>query len=446
MLTTKTKIARILNIAIPSALQSGLDMLNLFLALFFLAKISPLSFTALSLGANYIIIFYPISAIFGIGANVLMSRRYSAKKYFEMNLVYATLLYSAIIFSLPLLFITYLGIPLYLQALDLSTELYTATYSYVLITIFALPAIIAKNVIISSFAAIGDTKQPFYIKVIMTFLSVFGNVILIQGAFGIEGKGLFGAAVVSVFISYLELIALLLLVKFSKTPIRLLFMFRLHFLLNGLKVAIPTGIERIFTIISLNIILFFVGKYAIVYGDSAMNGFQAGTKIEGFALIPGFSFTLAIMSLMGQCIGVKDYKLGFEYTKLCAIVASIVLGICGLLLALFAEQFSLLFMSEDSVAIEISSMYLIIIGLSQIPLILSFIYDGALRGAGWTQIPLFINIISISLFRLLPMLIASTQGWHLYSLFIIIFIETYIRAIIFYVVFQSGIWRKKKNI
>ncbi|STQ85960.1 MATE family efflux transporter [Helicobacter muridarum] len=446
MSTTRAKIANILNIAIPSALQSGLDMLNLFIALFFLSNISPLYFTALSLGANYIIIFYPVSAIFGIGANVLMSRRYGAKNYTEMNEVCSTMLYSALIFCIPLLLVSYIGIPLYLQALDLSYELYSLSYSYVLITIFAIPAIMVKNIIISAFAATGDTKPPFYIKIVMTCLSIIGNSILINGAFGIDSMGLFGAAAISVFISYLELLALFLLIKFSKTRLELLLVFRWIFLKNGLKVAIPTGLERIFTIISLNVILIFVGKYAEIYGDSAINGFQAGAKIESFAFVPGFSFMLAIMSLMGQCIGVKDYKLAFEYTKLCAILSSIILGLCGILLAVFARPLSLIFMSKDLIAVDISAMYLIIIGLSQIPLILSFVYDGALRGAGWTQIPLFVNIISISLFRLLPMLIATSQDWHLYSLFVIIFIETYIRAAIFYIIFRSGVWQKKRNL
>ena len=59
-LTKKIQIKRILNIAIPSGLQSGLDMLSLSLALFYLGSISSLHFTALNTGAKYIIVFYPV--------------------------------------------------------------------------------------------------------------------------------------------------------------------------------------------------------------------------------------------------------------------------------------------------------------------------------------------------------------------------------------------------
>lgn len=440
------QIKRILNIAIPSGLQSALDMLSVSLALFYLGNMSSLHFTALSTGAKYIIVFYPISAIFGIGTNVLMSRRFGAKNYAEMNKVYATMLWSATFISLPMLFLIYFGIPTYLHLFNLSDVLYDLTYSYVSLTVFALPAIIIKNVLISGFAATGDTKRPFFIKVGLTLLSMLGYYVLIDGRFGFPQLGLIGAAYVTLCISYLELFALFMLPYFVKTKLTLLFHFHKTFLFNAFKVGIPTGLERIFTIMSLNVVLIFVGSYAFLYEDSAMTGFQAGTTIEGFSFVPGFGFMVAVMSLIGQSIGAKNYKRAHEYTKLCAILASIMMAICGMILVVFAEPLSQIFIHDDMLGVEISVYYLIAVGLSQIPLILSFVYDGALRGAGYSHIPLFINIASISIFRLLPMWLCVYFLWNLYILFLIIFLETYIRALLFYIVFRSGIWKKPKDI
>lgn len=440
------QIKHILNIAIPSGLQSGLDMLSVSLALFYLGSISSLHFTALGIGAKYIIVFYPISAIFGIGTNVLMSRRFGAKNFVEMNKVYATMIYSACVVSVPMLFVIYLGIPIYLHLFELSQSLYQLTYSYVSLTIFALPSIIIKNVLISGFAATGDTKHPFFIKIVLTFMSMLGYSILINGKFGLPQLGIIGAAYVTLFISYLELLVLLILPRFVQTKLSLLAYFNKEFLIGAFKVGIPTGLERIFTIVSLNVVLVFVGYYSVIYNDSAMSGFQAGTTIEGFSFVPGFGFMVAVMTLVGQSIGAKNYKRVYDYTKLCVIISSILLGICGVILATFAEPLSKIFIHDDLIGIKISVSYLIAVGLSQIPLILSFVYDGALRGAGFTQIPLFINIISISIFRLLPMWICANFGWSIFILFGIIFVETYIRAFIFYMVFRSGVWKNPKNL
>ena len=66
---------------------------------------------------------------------------------------------------------------------------YTLLHSYVSLTIFALPSII-KNVLISGFAATGDTKRPFFIKIFLTLLSMLGYYLLIEGRFGFSSLGL----------------------------------------------------------------------------------------------------------------------------------------------------------------------------------------------------------------------------------------------------------------
>ena len=204
MLSRRDKIKNILNIAVPSGLQMCLDVVTLFCALFFLSNISLLHFTALSLGSNYILIFYPLSAVFGIGANVLMSHRYGIKAYDDMNLAFSTMFHSALVLSLPVLLVAYLGIAFYLRELHLEGELYDLSFYYVSLTTFAIPAIMLKTVISSGFAATGNTRRPFYVKIAMTALSILGYAILVEGRLGIEGLGLFGAALVSLVVSYLE--------------------------------------------------------------------------------------------------------------------------------------------------------------------------------------------------------------------------------------------------
>ena len=444
-LSKRLKIKRVLNIALPSAMQSALDMLSFSIALFFLGDMDKLKFTAIGIGTGYIILLYPFSAIFAIGANVLMAQRYGSKNIESMNVAYSTIFYSVCIASIPILLLAFSCIPVYLKAFNLSEELYNLTYSYLSLSVIAIVAIVIKTMLISGFAATGDTKRPFFIKIFLTILSIIGYTLFIKGNFGFPALGLAGAAYVSIAVSYLELFLLLSLLLFVKTPLKLKLTFDFSSLLKAVKIGIPTGAERIFTIASLNIVLIFVGSYSVIFGDSAMTGFQAGSKIEGFSFVPGFGFMIAITSLMGQSIGAGNAKRGEEYTKICAIMASCVLGIGGLILAILGRELSEIFIKNDHSAIEISIIYLIAVGLSQIPQILSFIYDGALRGAGYSQLPLFINMCSISLFRLLPMWICTIMQAHIYYLFLIIFIETYIRSLIFFLVFKSGIWKRGRK-
>lgn len=445
-LRTKIMLKRILNIAIPSGLQGLFDMLSVSMALFFLGDISPLNFTALSTGASYIFVFFPLSAIFGMGTNVLMSRRFGAKNFGEMNDVYSTMNLASSLCSLLVLLLAWAFLPSYLGLFNLSSELYALTFSYVSLTIFAIPSIMIKNVLISGFAATGDTKRPFYIKIFLTFFSILGYYAFINGNLFMPRLELVGAAYVTLVISYLELFLLFILPLFVKTRLKLRPRFNISFLLSALKVGFPTALERVFGMVAINIVLIFVGQYASVYGDSAITGFKAGGQIEGFSFLPGFGFMIAVMSLVGQSIGAKKLHLAQDYTQLSVRIASVILGVCGVILAVFAKPLVEIFIKQDSTGVEIAIAYLLAVGLSQVPLIMAFIYDGAIRGAGWTQIPLFINICSITLFRLVPMWICSSLNAGLYTLFFIIFLETYIRAGIFYSVFKSGKWKKPREL
>jgi len=53
------------------------------------------------------------------------------------------------------------------------------------------------------------------------------------------------------------------------------------------------------------------------------------------------------------------------------------------------------FFTDDAQTIEEASLYLRIVGLSQIPLAYNFVLSGALRGAGDTKRTLKINLISV---------------------------------------------------
>lgn len=428
----KIKIKNILNIAIPSGLQGGLDVILVSFAILFVGSISSSNVGALGIGLGYILIFYPISSIFYVGTNIGVSRNFGAKNIDNVEKIFSTMFFTSILASVPTIILGYFFMEMYANFMSLSNNLRELFFSYCIISLFSFPANMAKNVVISAFAAIGDTKRPFNIKIIMCCFSIFLNYSLILGHFGFPQMGLRGAAISSVVVHCLELALLILLVKYSKTSLKLRFYLIKDFMLKGLKVGAPTGMERLFTIFSIAIVLRFISSYSDIFGDSVLVGYQVGARIETLSFVPSFGFSVAIMSLVSQSIGARKYRRMQEYLKITIIISTIMFSLVGLLLALFSLPLSNLLIKNDSVAIDISIAYLVAVGLSQAPQILSFVLDGALRGSGKTQIPLFINVGSIIVFRFVPMFICVNLGLHLYFIFSIIFIETYIRSLIFY--------------
>lgn len=431
----QTKLAQakeILKIAIPSGLSSFLDILNISITLFFVSKLSTLHIVAFGAGTNFLMLFYTITAIFSTGTNAIIARLYkSSPSSIPQSL--STLTFGALLSSFPLFILAFFLYSPYLQWLGLNGDSLSLAQDYLQIVIYTLPALLLRITLTSAFSAISKANIPFFIKLICTCLNLITTYALTFGFGFIPALGIQGAGIASLITGSLEAFLLLLggfkLLGFKPT---------LNFstLKLAFKIGLPTGLERSFTLFSFVL----VSKFILSYGEDILAGFQIGGRIEAFAFMPGFGFMIASMSLMGQ--NISNLTLAKSYTHLNLLIASVFMGTLGIIMCLFGKEFARIF-SQDEEVLNYALYYLYAVGLSQIPLIFIFVLDGALRGAGTTKFSLYINTLSIWGLRIIPMYICTFFSLSYYYIFIIIFLETYIRAGIFWLIFSKGYWQKR---
>ncbi|PAF43929.1 MATE family efflux transporter [Helicobacter sp. 11S03491-1] len=405
--------------------------------MFFMGRLSSEHIVAVGVGLNFFMLFYTINAIFYIGTNAQISRFFGAKDKKNANLVFSTLLIGSFFICIPVLGLAFWGYPKFLDWIDMGKNSRELAEIYLKIVIYSLPVMFLKNIMISALAAIGDTLTPFMMRIFTTVICVGLNYGLIFGNFGFPRLEIVGAGYANVATAYLEFIILLGLMLRKSGFLSFELKFRYRFFQNALKIGIPAGLERLLTLFSLVL----TTKFLSGYGDNVLAGSQIGTRIEAFSFMPGFGFMVAAMALMGQNLGANRIVLAGDFIKTILKISSGIMGILGLIMAIFAKEFSSVFATQEEV-IHISVLYLLAVGLSQIPLIWVFVLDGALRGAGITKISLWINALSIWTFRIFPMWLLLHFGFGVEWIFVMIFIETYIRAVIFWLVFRTGIWKK----
>jgi Na+-driven multidrug efflux pump len=155
--------------------------------------------------------------------------------------------------------------------------------------------------------------------------------------------------------------------------------------------------------------------------------------------MPGFGFAIASMALVGQSLGAKDKEKAFKMGIISSRIAYGFMGIVGVFLIFFPEFFVSLF-TKDELTIYIASQYLILVGLAQIPLALTFVFSASLRGAGDTKTVMRINILCLWVFRVIPSYIAYKLGYGVIVIFIIMNIETLIKGIIFNYIYNRKKW------
>jgi len=102
------------------------------------------------------------------------------------------------------------------------------------------------------------------------------------------------------------------------------------------------------------------------------------------------------------------------------------------------------FFTDDEATIQEASLYLRIVGFSQIPLAFNFVLSGALRGAGDSQWTMKMNLISLWLVRIIPAFLLS---WYFHSIlfvYLAMISDTFVKAFFLWKRFNTDRWQKIK--
>ena len=88
-------------------------------------------------------------------------------------------------------------------------------------------------------------------------------------------------------------------------------------LLETVRIGLPGGIQNAVISFSNLIVQYNINSF----GAAAVAGCSAYTKIDGFAILPVMSFSMAITTFTGQNIGAKNYDRVRKGAKTCLVIA-----------------------------------------------------------------------------------------------------------------------------
>jgi len=409
------KHQKILKISIPAALNSLMDMLQVITDLIMVGRISAFAVAAVGLGLQSLMFVFAVLTLLHVGTSALLSRFIGAGKIKRASMGLSTLLRFAFMLSLPVMAAWYyLASNIYVW-FGTAPEVIALGADYVQMLTWMLPFVFMKLVFVSALNSAGDTKTPMKVKIGSIILNIILNYLLIFGHFGFPELGVLGAAVGTVIVNMLEFVVYVILYLRHKTPYIPLWHYSRSLLSRALKVGIPASFER-----------------ALTFGSLML-----------FTVIPGIGFTIAAMALMGQGLGAnkpeqarEDVLLVLKYTAGFMFFLSFFM--------IFMPEKIVWFFTDDAQTIEEASLYLRIVGLSQIPLAFNFVLSGALRGAGDSKKTLKINLTSLWFVRIIPAFLLSWYFESILFVYLAMISDTFVKAIWLWITFNKGEWQKIK--
>jgi putative MATE family efflux protein len=205
-----------------------------------------------------------------------------------------------------------------------------------------------------------------------------------------------------------------------------------------LAVGIPTGVEQLLMQIGFMLYL----AIAALYGTTAVAAYIIGVRILALSFLPGFGFSAAASTLVGQQLGAEQadgaQRSGWETTRLAVLFMSS----AGLLIFVGARTIASLFIDEEAV-IDETVQFIRILAVAQPLMAADFTLGGALRGAGDTRFPLWTVIFGFYGARLgWAWIAASVLALSVTWVWLALLGDYVLRAALKSWRFRSGAWKR----
>ena len=205
-----------------------------------------------------------------------------------------------------------------------------------------------------------------------------------------------------------------------------------------IRVGLPTAIQNM--VISFSNVL--VQSSVNSYGATAMAGYAAYLKIDGFNILPVLSISMAVTTFTGQNIGAKKpdrIKKGMWTALIMGVVYTVIIGVVILLtshtvLGLFTKDNEVI--TYGQLAMKYFCPFYFLLGILNI-------LAGTVRGAGKGVPPMLILLFSMCIFRILWIKIALPFYSTIDGVFILYPISWFVGMVLMIIYTKFGKWLPK---
>ncbi len=335
--------------------------------------------------------FLGIAQGFTQGFSVRISQKFGQGDETGMKQAIGNSARLTVLIGIVALLVAQLGLPLFLNLLQVPLELRHMAESYSRIILGGIPAMLFYNFGSSVLRAVGDSKTPL---MAMIAASVTNTVLDCIAVF-VLGWGIAGAAAATVFAQVLA--GGWCLAKILRTPMLRISRedLKKDFALSKILLGLGSPVAAQNVIIS-------VGGMSIQsvvnhFPTSFIAGFTATNKLYGILEIAAVSYGYAVTTYTGQNFGGGQWNRIRKGTRWAVGISLVTSAIIASAMLLFGRYITMLFIVSESPALEIAAgntayLYLSVMSAGLPVLYLLFVYRSALQGMGDTLIPLLSGV------------------------------------------------------
>lgn len=398
--------------------------------------------SGVSLVDMLIVLIFQLFAALATGGAVVTSQYLGAKRQDKACDSASQLLLLSAVSGLGVMAVTLLAARPLLRLLfgQIEPEVMDACLIYLRIGALSFPFLAVYNAGAALFRSMGNSRISMRISVVVNLVNIAGNAICI---FGFH-MGVAGVALPSLISRALGAVLILRPLGASGGPISV----SLHrgMRLEGqmvrriLHIGIPSAFENS---------LFQLGRVLLVsliaqYGTVQIAANAVANNLDGMGVIPGQAYGLAMITVIGQCVGAKDNAQVRRYTRLLMGQAYLIVGVLNaaviLALPLLLQLYSL---SGETLALA-TLLVQIHAGFAILLWPASFVLPNVLRAANDVRFTMIVSALSMAVWRVgLSYFLSVRYGLGATGVWAAMVVDWVCRVICFVWRYLSGRWQTK---
>ena len=331
-----------------------------------------------------LVLFIGISA----GANVMVSQYFGAKNRESLSYTIGNAITVTAVACLLLVAVATPLIRPFLELLNTPDTIIDGCSDYLMISLIGIAGMAYYNILSGILRGLGDSFSALVYLLVATVINIVLDIFFVATLnMGVGGVAL--ATVIAQFIS-----SVLCVIKLSSMRENFDFGFKYmkpvsKFVKTIVKIGLPAGLTQ--AIFSSAMIV--VQSLTNQFGEQFIAANVVVMRVDGFAMMPNFSFGTAMTTYAGQNVGAGKYDRVVKGAKQGAFMAVMCSAFITLVILVLGKYIMSIF-TETTALVELSYYIMTILAVGYIAVAITQSLSGVMRGAGDTMTPMWISLIT----------------------------------------------------
>ncbi|MDO4334013.1 MAG: MATE family efflux transporter [Eubacteriales bacterium] len=379
-----------------------------------------------------------------VGASIMVSQYFGARNREELASTIGTCITLTAISSVIIMIIGPLVTEPLLRLLNTPESILDWCSSYLIILFVGVAGMAYYNILSGVLRGLGDSVSALLYLLVATVLNIVLDVLFVASFdMGVAGVAL-ATAIAQAVSSVLCLWKLLHMKEIFELHKKDLIPTGKHSQ-DMVRLGLPSGVTQ--AIFSMAMII--VQSLTNSFGEMFIAASVIVMRVDGFAMMPNFSFGTAMTTYAGQNVGARKYDRVDSGAKQGTLIAVLISAVITGAILLFGKYLMGIF-TNTAELVDLSMHLMRILAVGYIAMAVTQSLSGVMRGAGDTMTPMWISLITTVGIRVpiaygISWLTTTPELPHGNSdcIYISMLISWLLGAVVTYFFYRRGKWKQK---